>query len=114
MNDNIEILTPKELYVKEDFSQFNFRYSGSCKNFYRKLNSELPEIFSKLIFYRNFTHDDSFAEFLTNELSFVVQLDPDCQVIVLFNNETTVEFSVYDNKDDETENLALDFIKKTF
>ncbi|AXR68328.1 hypothetical protein [Leptospira mayottensis] len=115
MNDNFEILTPKEHYIRENFSEFNARYSGTCKNLYKKISSEIPQIFKKLNFYRNFRDDDSFAECLNDNLSFVIQLDPDCEVIVLFNGKMQMEFGVWgETKEGEVEDLALDFIKENF
>ena len=104
------LLSPIEDFSEESFNSFNQRYSGFGKDIYQIIQLELPEIFNHLKFFKRkiFQTEDSYALYCNADISFAIQLDPDCEVIVLWNHITRTEIgSLSPNEYDE----AIDFIK---
>lgn len=104
------LLDPIEAFTEESFNSFNQRYSGFGKDIYQIIQLELPEIFNHLKFFKRifFQPEDSYALYCNADISFVIQLDPLCEVIVLWNVKTRTEIGSWSpNEYDE----ALDFIK---
>lgn len=84
-------------YVPEDFDSFIKRYSGFGKNLYEKLENEYPAIFAYLSFYRrvDYQTEDSYAIFDDSNKAFAIQLDPLCEVIVLWGNHVRIEIGTW-------------------
>jgi len=104
------LLSPIEDFSEESFISFNQRYCGFGKDIYQIIQLELPETFNNLKFFKRiiFQTEDSYALYCNADISFVIQLDPLCEVIVLWNDKTRTEIGSWSpNEYDE----ALDFIK---
>jgi hypothetical protein len=84
-------------YHQEEFDDLNKRYSGFGKEIYTRLKSTLPSVFDKLTYYRslNYQTNDSYAVFKDGDKVFAIQLDPLCEVIVLWNDEKQVEIGTW-------------------
>jgi hypothetical protein len=106
------ILNPSEDYEQEDFSNMAARYSGFGSQLYEKLKDALPITFDKLTFYRNIRHQNehSYAVYRDGAKSFAIQLDPICEVIVLWNLQYHIEIGAW-SKDGFLD--AIQFIKTT-
>ena len=78
-----------EGFEQEDFENTAKRYEGFGKDLYEIIKEELPDIYERLKFYRNtkIQIEDSYAEFLNIINGFAIQLDPLCEVIVLWNDK---------------------------
>lgn len=106
-----KILSPIEDYEREDFYGMNERYSGFGKEIYQKLKETLPLVFNKLMFYKNVRQQvsHSYAVYMDGTKSFALQLDPLCEVIVLWDRHNShVEIGAW-SQDEYTE--AIEFIK---
>lgn len=104
------LLGDTENFQQENLEIMTLRYSGFGKEFYSRLKEIIPIVFSKLVFYKSlgYQKEDSYALYLDNEKSFGIQLDPRCEVIVLWNSNTHVEFGTW-TKDLYSE--AINFIE---
>ena len=118
-----ELLGNCQEYEGETYEEFLNRYKGFGKEIYTKLKDELPSIFNDLKFYSavrstekcvgNFPYiEDSYAIFDDGEIMFIIQLDPETEVICLSNWKTQIEIGVWEQIDFYKE--SIDFIKKEF
>jgi len=103
-------------FIKETFDEFEKRYSGFGKDIYIRIREQFPQVFEKLEFYQGVTFqpEDSFAQYNDEHHQFVIQLDPLCEVICLWNNYTQVEIGTW-SKDEYAEAISLiqtEFLKK--
>lgn len=106
----INLLQPREDFVIETLDEFEKRYFGFGKEIYSNIEKELPEIFNNLVYCRrvNFQLEDSYAEFKNDQFPFCIQLDPLCEVIVLWNDTKQIEIGYWS----ENEYVdAINFIK---
>lgn len=104
-----QLLSPTEEFHSESFSAFEKRYIGFGKDLFLRIKDQIPEVFTELRFYQRkpFQSEDSYAEYCHDGKVFVIQLDPLCEVIVLWNDHTSVEIGTWSsNEYDE----ALQFI----
>jgi hypothetical protein len=97
-------------YVREDFEEMCRRYEGFGKDIYTKLRLILPSVFDRLTYYRATTYqtEDSYAVYKDGTAEFAIQLDPLCEVIVLWNSKTQIEIGTW-STDEYSE--AIDFIR---
>lgn len=107
------LLTPFEEFEPENYNDFESRYTGFGKEIYLKLEQELPEIFRELTLHKRLTFqtEDSYAQYLGANNSFAIQLDPLCEVIVLWNEQTHIEIGTWA---ENACNVAISFIKSEF
>ena len=92
----INLLQPREDFVFETFDDFEKRYDGFGKEIYLKIKEKLPEIFNNLVLYKRINQlEDSYAECTNDKFSFGIQLDPLCEVIVLFNDTKQIEIGYW-------------------
>lgn len=110
------LLTSKEGFQKETLEKVQERYSGFGGNLYNLIEEQLPEVFLKLSFYQQTTCqiEDSYALYEDRdnpEKSFVIQLDPLCEVIVIWNLNIHTEIGTW-SEDPELESLM--FIQDEF
>ncbi|WP_428666456.1 hypothetical protein [Runella sp.] len=82
-------------FVEESYNDFLLRYSGFGEDFYQLLKEQLPDVFKQLRFFKSTNHqpEDSFALYQNVDGLFCIQLDPLCEVVILWNNEKHVEFN---------------------
>lgn len=113
MTGSSTLLTPKEEYLPENYAAASSRYTGFGDTLFAALQEQLPEVFRQLQFYRRspMQTEDSYAEYNDNGLTFVIQLDPLCEVIVLWNHEVHTEIGSW-SADPVAE--AITFIRITF
>jgi hypothetical protein len=104
------LLNPPEDFLEETYADFENRYSGFGKDIYLKIKEILPEVFYKLTFYQRqtFQTEDSYAEYNVDIISFVIQLDPLCEVIVLWNGQKQTEIGTWSASEYDE---AVNFIK---
>jgi hypothetical protein len=90
---NKKLLTPFEDFEIESYDEFINRYTGFGKELYLKISDELPDVFNELTFYKRINQQpkDSYALCLGGAYSFAIQLDPLCEVIVLWNELKHIE-----------------------
>jgi hypothetical protein len=76
-------------FVEENYKDVLNRYSGFGIGLFLLINDQLPDIFSCLRFFRSVTYQtaDVYATYETAEKAFAIQLDPDIEVICLWNND---------------------------
>jgi len=98
-------------FVREEFEEVSTRYQGFGKDIYTKLRSMLPSVFDRLTYYRATTYqtEDSYAVYSDGTTEFAIQLDPLCEVIVLWNRATQIEIGTW-STDEYSE--AVEFIKR--
>lgn len=104
------LLTPFEEFQSENYTEFESRYSGFGKEIYLKLKEEVPQIFRDLTFHKRITFqtEDSYAQYIGDSYSLAIQLDPLCEVIVLWNNRKHIEIGTWAANEYED---AINFIK---
>jgi len=108
-----KLLNPSENYSEETYSEFENRYVGFGKEIYLKIKEKTPDVFHKLTFYKQIDSqtEDSYAEYSDINQLFAIQLDPTCEVIVLWNEQKQVEIGIWSNNEYGD---AIDFIKSEF
>ncbi|BDD12661.1 hypothetical protein FUAX_50930 (plasmid) [Fulvitalea axinellae] len=91
-----DLLIEKNDFIEERFAEMNTRYKGFGKDLYLKIKDELPEVFEGLKFYQRIKHqiEDSYAIFNDKTTPFAIQLDPLCEVIVLWNHTLQIEIGI--------------------
>lgn len=87
---------PAPTWCQEEYAEFEARYEGFGYLFFATLNEAHPHIFDAMRFYRNtrWQTQDAFAVCVTPD-PFAVQLDPDCEVICLWNTHEWVEIGAW-------------------
>lgn len=103
-----ELLNPEQEYISELFDEFIMRYNGFGKEFYTFIKNNLPDVFSLMVFFRDITFqpNDSYAVYSFDKISFAIQLDPDCELIVLWNSKIHAEIGRW-SKDPFAEGLEI-------
>jgi len=107
---SIKLLMPLEGFIAETYEEYENRYMGFGKEFYSNIKNQLPHIYEKLSFYKrkNFQTVDSYAEFIDPNYYFAIQLDPLCEVIVLWNEKKQIEIGTWSSNKYQ---LAINYIK---
>lgn len=99
-------------YREETLGKLQARYSGFGIGIYRRIENELPGIFRNLRFYQSnvLQREDSYA---VCELDppFTIQLDPDCEVIILADQTIHIEIGTWSSDPCQE---AIDFMRKHF
>lgn len=94
----------------ESYAEATRRYSGFGSELFAGLRDKLPAVFENLKFYQpiRYQSEDILATYEDPVCSFGIQLDPLCEVIVLWNHETRIEIGTWStNAYDE----AITFMK---
>lgn len=86
---------------EESLSEFHERYTGYGNGLYDYLAKHQPEIYDKITLYRSLGNQqmDSLAYYENGVHSFVVQLEPEGEVIVLWNEEIQTEYGTWEPLD---------------
>ena len=117
-----ELLGDCQEYKEETYLEVLDRYNGFGKGIYKKLQIELPNIFSNLKFYHAIKStekcvgyfpecEDSYAIFDDGVKTFIIQLDPLSEVLIVNNYEISIETG-YWSPDEYTD--VINFIKENF
>jgi hypothetical protein len=85
------LLNPAIDFVAESESQAMQRYHGFCSSFFERLYSDLPALKGGFHFFRDAAANDIWAIFDGHDAGFGVQLDPDIEVICLWNKSQSEE-----------------------
>lgn len=101
-------MLPSGDYAQEYYDAVMARYSGFGKNLYQKLRDMYPDVFFNLTFYRRIDYqvEDSYAVFVDGDSFFVIQLDPLCEVIVLWSKLDRIEIGSWSH-DEYSEAMAF-------
>jgi hypothetical protein len=88
-----ELLPLNDDFVTEKYCDMLTRYSGFGCEIFSVLQERLPEIFAKLEFFRatKYQTGDVYAIYDDGAKAFSIQLDPDIEVIVLWNEQIQTE-----------------------
>jgi hypothetical protein len=89
-----EALLPENCKFQiESFDEMTNRFVGFGENLFRKLLFVYPAIVEQIKFYKrvDFQLEDSYAIITNMTTSIAIQLDPLCEVIILWNNEVQIE-----------------------
>lgn len=93
----------------ESIIEFENRYTGFGNKLFSILELDLPNLYSHLTFYQNINQpEDGVAVYDDSKHSFAIQLDPLIEVIVLWNENNSIEVTSDDGQEYET---AIKFIK---
>ena len=117
-----ELLGNCQEYQEESFSEFLQRYKGFGKEIHSEIRKELPNVFNKLKFYRAVKSTgkcvgaypfmkDSYAIYESENLEFEIQLDPESEIIIIYNFEKVFEVGTW-SEDIYSESIS--FIKSNF
>lgn len=70
------------------------RYEGFGKELYEKMSIELPFSIGNIKLFKNIETQtlDSYAVFDNGNSKFAIQLDPESEVIILWNHDKQIEF----------------------
>ena len=100
------------VFDEETYEEFEERYTGFLSDFYLQLKQELPESFLKLTFHKKrredsmtFYESDSFACYENGSKSFVIQIDPECESIIVIGHNLHHEWGRFWSKDPYTDAL---------
>src|SRR4051812_24802905 len=110
--------TPKLMFSRDwSFSEETLetccaRYKGFGCQLYEVIRDQIPEAFPQLRFYQSDHHqsEDSYA-ICGIEPPFSIQLDPDCEVIVLGDERVRIEIGAW--SEDPCAD-AIEFIRRNF
>lgn len=92
----------------ESFKTLETRYNGFGLPLYYKLKTIHPDIFNKLKFYQPLKDkEDSFAEYVTDYISFFIGLDFYSEKIIIGTNYTVIEIGTWEKATIKT---AIDYI----
>ena len=99
-------------YVEETLDQCRARYEHFGIGVFDRLEQDLPELFHRLRYYQatDVQTQDAFA-FCTGDHPFGIQLDPNCEVICLWDEATHVEIGTWSP---DPEGDAIRFIQSNF
>jgi hypothetical protein len=88
-----DLLPLNEDFVIEKYVDLLSRYSGFGSEIFSVLQEKLPEIFEKLQFFHaaKYQTSDVYAVYDDGAKAFCIQLDPDIEVIVLWNEKIQTE-----------------------
>ena len=107
-----ELLNKGWSYTPETLDECARRYSRFGSELYQQMADTLPECFAALRCFRadDYQTEDSFA---VCEMAhpFAIQLDPDCEVICLWDSQTHVEIGTWSSNPYAE---AFDFIRRHF
>lgn len=93
----------------ESYTDLKKRYDGFGKDLFSILELNLPDLYSHLTFYQNINQpEDAVAVYDDSKHSFGIQLDPLIELIILWNENDSIEVTGYDEQYYET---AIEFIK---
>jgi hypothetical protein len=108
-----KLLIPADDFTIEIFEYAIKRYSGFGKDLYKLIKQEIPIVFEKLVFYKRISiqQEDSYAIYTDKEKSFAIQLDPLCEVIVLWNENIHTEIGTWS---EDVYEEAIGFIESEF
>lgn len=106
-------LLPNWKFREENLEEFNERYSGFGREFYKTLDNSPPNALVKIKLYQSLEYqtEDSIAIYSDNTTSFGIQLDPFIEVIVLWNKENHIEISSHTV---DAYQVAIDQIRTKF
>ncbi|MCC3157087.1 hypothetical protein LJ737_07545 [Hymenobacter sp. 15J16-1T3B] len=87
------LLPANSTFVEEEYQDVLNRYSGFGIGLFPLINNQLPSVFNCLRFFRSMMHqtEDVYATYETTEKAFAIQLDPDIEVICLWNDDMQTE-----------------------
>jgi hypothetical protein len=85
MSTRSPLLNPNIAFASEEESAAIQRYTGFAADFYARLYSEHPSLRGRFRFFRDPSSDDVWSVCETGDYSFGVQLDPDIEVIFLWD-----------------------------
>lgn len=100
-------------YIQESQDDVVARYDGFGKKLFDVMSAVLPRCYQGLKFYRAISHqtEDVFAICESVGHDFGIQLDPDCEVICLWDKSTYIEIGCW-SEDEYSE--SIEFIKANF
>ena len=107
-----ELLNDGWTYKAESFDECARRYSRFGSELYQRMADALPECFACLRYFQDddYQTEDSYAV-CEIEHPFGIQLDPDCEVICLWDSQIHIEIGTR-SSDPYAE--AFDFIRRHF
>ena len=85
MNTLSPLLNPSIPFVAEEETEATRRYTRFAANFHARLYSEYPALRGRFRFFRDPSTDDVWSVCEIADCSFGVQLDPDIEVICLWD-----------------------------
>lgn len=103
---NTKLLPKDGKFQLETFTEMSKRYTGFGNNLFTKLLSDEPQIKEQIKFYKRIDSqlEDSYALVSNPNMAIAIQLDPLCEVIIIWNNNVHIE------KGHWTENLIQETI----
>ncbi|GAA3924479.1 hypothetical protein [Hymenobacter algoricola] len=109
-------LLPASLrFAEESYAEAQTRYSGFGKDSFPRLEARFPGFISKLRFFhpQEYQSEDVWAVYEDASVQFGIQLDPDCEVIVLWNKnpENSIELGTWW---DDASDIAIRYIEQVF
>lgn len=92
-----DLLPANENFVSEEYPDMVARYSGFGTKIFSILQERLPAVFEKLQFFRGIKYqpEDVYAIYDNRTHAFGIQLDPQCEVIVLWNKQIQTEIGAW-------------------
>ena len=101
---NSTILKSHYPVIEENYFEFINRYHGFGKGLYYFIKENHPDIYNNLKFYKKKEHSapDSFALLDKQEKTLAIQLDPECEMIIIWNDKIQLEFGTWEPLDYES------------
>jgi len=107
-----ELLNDSWTYTPETHDEFALRYSGFGRELYHQMATILPDCHAALRYFRAdcYQTEDSYAVCQIAH-PFAIQLDPDCQVICLWDEQINIEIGIWSMEPYEE---SFEFIRRHF
>ncbi|MBD0260090.1 MAG: hypothetical protein ICV83_30595, partial [Cytophagales bacterium] len=85
--------------IEESYAVATRRYTGFGSMLFSILQDKMPQVFDNLKFYQpvKYQSENVLATYEDALCAFGIQLDPLCEVIVLWNDETRIEIGTWSN-----------------
>jgi len=97
MANEIDKMINERGYKSESLQDVMVRYKGFGKDLYTCMDAELPSVMNSIRFFKKTETQplDSYAVFDNGRSKFALQLDPECEHIIIWNEDKHLEFGFW-------------------
>jgi len=108
------LLNPKIDYVPEEESAAKARYRGFGADVFEQIYFAIPSLKGRFTFFRDTATNDLWSVCYMTPRNFGLQLDPDCEVICLWDSECHEEIGYWPPQLTEPVSYAIEKIRERY